>query len=72
MKEAPLVEDNLITKAHDQVDLGIDIDLVQAQKARGTPKFTTTPSSSDRKRPAPPVQKKTLSVEDYKRRRGIV
>jgi len=62
--------DTLITNAHGELELEIDIDLVASQKS-GAPKPAA--ASSDRKRPAPPpTQKKTLSVEDYKRRRGLI
>jgi len=64
-----------VCKAHDELQFEIDIDLTAAgqQKPRGLPKVASQGAGESRKRPAPLVDKtKTLSVLDYKRRRGLI
>lgn len=69
----PLFGDTVLT-AHDQLQVEIDLDLAAAQKPH-QPKVVqpTSVPGEGRKRPAPPSSKqKTLSVLDYKRRRGLI
>lgn len=62
--------DNLVFNPHDGLQLDIDMELAAAQKP-----YLAKPATNlqDRKRPAPETtKKKTLSMLDYKRRRGLI